>query len=239
MGLVYQAFVNYPNWNVFRNIASPLLARGTERAAVEQKVVELATRLQIEALLERQPHELSGGQQQRVAIARALAQGGRVLVMDEPPVNLDYKLREELESQLRELLLDEDPVVIYTTSDPRDAFILADEVVLLDERDKIQSGTPLEVYREPVSVRAADLMSNPGLNRLATGEAVRPEHLSVTRRSAGDFVATRCWRCPGGLVWHLIRVVGNEDAWAFNSVRISPGSGSEAAVFVRWWSGRT
>ena len=79
MGLVYQAFVNYPNWNVFRNIASPLLARGTERAAVEQKVVELATRLQIEALLERQPHELSGGQQQRVAIARALAQGGRVL----------------------------------------------------------------------------------------------------------------------------------------------------------------
>ena len=187
VGLVYQAFVNYPNWNVFRNIASPLLARGTERAAVEQKVVELATRLQIEALLERQPHELSGGQQQRVAIARALAQGGRVLVMDEPLVNLDYKLREELESQLRELLLDEDPVVIYTTSDPRDAFNLADEVVLLDERKKIQSGTPLEVYREPVSVRAADLMSNPGVNRLATGEAVRPEHLSVTRRSPGDF----------------------------------------------------
>ena len=186
VGLVYQAFVNYPNWNVFRNIASPLLARGTEPASVENKVVELATRLQIETLLQRQPHELSGGQQQRVAIARALAQGGRVLVMDEPLVNLDYKLREELESQLRELLLDEDPVVIYTTSDPRDAFNLADEVVLLDEREKIQSGTPLKVYREPVSVHAADLMSNPGVNRLATGEAVRPEHLSVTRRSPGD-----------------------------------------------------
>ena len=186
VGFVYQAFVNYPNWNVFRNIASPLLARRVDPARMDRTVRQLAERLRIGDLLDRFPHELSGGQQQRVAIARALAQGGRVLVMDEPLVNLDYKLREELESQLRELLLDQGPVVVYMTSDPRDAFNLADEVVLLDDREKLQSGPPLDLYRAPVSVRAADLMSNPAVNLLDTGEALRPEHLSVNPRGAGD-----------------------------------------------------
>lgn len=186
VGLVYQAFVNYPNWNVFRNIASPLIAQGAEPEEVSRTIHELAGRLHIDGLLDRLPQELSGGQQQRVAIARALAQGSRVLVMDEPLVNLDYRLREELESHLRELLLGLGPVVVYTTSDPRDAFNLADEVVLLDDREKLQSGTPLKVYQAPVSVRAADLMSNPGVNLLDTGEALRPEHLLVNRRRRDD-----------------------------------------------------
>ena len=183
VGLVYQAFVNYPNWNVFRNIASPLVALGVDGEAASCKVRDLARRLRIDGLLDRMPHELSGGQQQRVAIARALAKGSRVLVMDEPLVNLDYKLREELESQLRELLLNEGMVVVYTTSDSRDAFNLGDEVVLLDEHEKLQSGSPLEVYRAPVSIRAADLMSNPGVNRIDTGAALRPEHLFLNRRT--------------------------------------------------------
>ena len=186
VGLVYQAFVNYPNWNVFRNIASPLIARGEDARATAATVRELAGRLQIGTLLERLPGELSGGQQQRVAIARALAQGGRVLVMDEPLVNLDYKLREELEAQLRELLLGGDLAVVYMTSDPKDAFSLGDEVVLLENREKLQSGTPLDVHRQPLSMRAADLMSNPGVNVLENGEAVRPEHLFVQRRRPDD-----------------------------------------------------
>ncbi len=187
VGLVYQAFTNYPHWSVFRNIASPLLAQGVEPVLIDQRVRELAGRLRIDGLLNRLPDELSGGQQQRLAIARALAQGGRVLVMDEPLVNLDYKLREELEAQLRDLLLKDGPVVVYTTTDPRDAFNLADDVVLMDQREKLQSGSPLAVYRSPVSVRAADLMSNPGVNILLdTGEALRPEHLSVDRRAPDD-----------------------------------------------------
>ena len=186
VGLVYQAFVNYPHWTLFRNIASPLVAQGIDVGTIDRKVRELAKRLRIDRLLERLPHELSGGQQQRVAIARALAQGGRVLVMDEPLVNLDYKLREELESQLRDLLLEDEPVVVYTTSDPRDAFNLGDALVLMDQRRKLQSGSPLNLYQSPVSVRAADLMSNPAVNVLETGAALRPEHLSVHRRTPDD-----------------------------------------------------
>ena len=182
VALVYQAFVNYPNLTVFENIASPLVAQRVPKPRVQERVAEIAGRLQLSALLERRPAELSGGQQQRVAIGRALAKSARVLLLDEPLVNLDYKLREALELELREMLHAEGLVVVYTTSDPRDAFNLADQVVLLDDHRFVQCGSPLEVYEHPVSLAAADLMSEPGINALP-GEggrlAVRPEHLSV------------------------------------------------------------
>lgn len=186
VGLVYQAFVNYPTLTVYQNIASPLVALKRSREAIRQTVRELAERLQIEALLERSPSELSGGQQQRVAIARALAQGGSVLVMDEPLVNLDYKLREELQLQLRDLLSSGELVVVYTTSDPQDAFKLGDEVLLLDAHRVLQGGPPLEVYREPKTLAIADLMSDPGVNVVDANTALRPEHLALERRAATD-----------------------------------------------------
>ena len=186
VGLVYQAFVNYPNWTVFRNIASPLTAAGAGREKVARKVGELARRLQIDELLERMPHELSGGQQQRVAIARALAQGGQVLVMDEPLVNLDFKLREALELQLRELVQAEGVTLVYLTSDPKDAFKLGDEVLLLHDRRKLQSGAPLAVYQAPASAQAADLLSEPRANRIDAHTLVRPEHLRLSPQREND-----------------------------------------------------
>lgn len=189
VGLVYQAFVNYPNWSVFDNIASPLAAKGgkrKEKSEIARTVKALADRLQIGELLDRRPEALSGGQQQRVAIARALAQQGDVLVMDEPLVNLDYKLREELTLQLREIVQADELTVLYLTSDPKDAFTLGDQVVLLHDRAKLQGGTPLELYNAPVSPEAADLMSDPGVNRLADQTLVRPEHLRLAPQADTD-----------------------------------------------------
>ena len=97
VSMVYQAFVNYPNLTVAENIASPMRARRMTATARRGRVNELAAMLQISELLQRLPHELSGGQQQRLAIARALAKEARVLLLDEPLVNLDFKLREALE----------------------------------------------------------------------------------------------------------------------------------------------
>ncbi|MYF49444.1 MAG: ABC transporter ATP-binding protein [Gammaproteobacteria bacterium] len=193
VGLVYQAFVNYPNWSVFDNIASPMKAAGRGRdrddgIEMARTVEALADRLQIGDLLDRLPDALSGGQQQRVAIARALAQQGDVLVMDEPLVNLDYKLREELSLQLREIVQSDGLTVLYLTSDPKDAFTLGDEVLLLQDRAKLQSGTPLAVYNAPVSAAAADLMSDPGVNRLGEQTLVRPEHLRLAPSADGDAV---------------------------------------------------
>lgn len=189
VSLVYQTFVNYPTLTVAENIASPMRARGLPAGQRRRRVEELAASLQIGDLLDRRPAQLSGGQQQRLAIARALAKEARVVVLDEPLVNLDFKLREALELELRGLLQDAGVVVVYTSSDPRDAFNLGDEVLLLADHALVQAGQPLAVYQRPVSVAAADLMSDPGVNLLPgpRGQAaIRPEHLHVRPHGSGD-----------------------------------------------------
>jgi glycerol transport system ATP-binding protein len=182
VSLVYQAFVNYPNLTVAENIASPMRARRMSYPARRSEVNKLAAMLQISDLMERFPHELSGGQQQRLAIARALAKNARILLLDEPLVNLDFKLREALEYELRDLLRSTNTVVIYTSSDPRDAFALGDQVLLLENGRKVQAGTPLEVYRRPASFVAMELLAEPSVNRFTQAGkncALRPEHVGV------------------------------------------------------------
>ncbi len=189
VSLVYQSFVNYPTLSVEENIASPLRARGVPARERCRQVEALAAKLHIAELLDRRPAQLSGGQQQRLAIARALAKDARVVVLDEPLVNLDFKLRESLELELRGLLQEAGIVVVYTSSDPRDAFNLGDEVLLLGDHEPVQAGLPLDVYQHPVSIAAADLMSDPGVNLLRYADrhlAIRPEHLHVSPHGPDD-----------------------------------------------------
>jgi glycerol transport system ATP-binding protein len=103
VAMVYQQFINYPSLTVYKNIASPLKVSGVRKAEIDRRVLETAEMLHIEDLLDRLPAELSGGQQQRIAIARALVKDAQLLLLDEPLVNLDYKLREELRSELQEI----------------------------------------------------------------------------------------------------------------------------------------
>ena len=186
VAMVYQAFVNYPNFTVAENIASPLRAQANKK--IDQRVAELAQTLRIEDLLDRYPNEISGGQQQRLAIARALAKGARVLVLDEPLVNLDFKLREALTDELREILIAEDCILLYTTSDQRDAFTLADHLVLLAEGEIQQIGRPLDLYTQPASLDAMALMSDTQLNAIP-GRAqawVRAEHVYLDEHQSQD-----------------------------------------------------
>jgi len=188
VSLVYQAFINYPNLTVEENIDSPMRAKRVADAVRRKRVDELAAMLQISELLGRYPHELSGGQQQRVAIARALAKDARVLLLDEPLVNLDFKLREALESELRELLRSTGTVVIWTSSDSRDAFALGDQVLLLSGGRRLQAGTPIDVYTHPASFAAMALLAEPGINRFTRDGAdcaLRPEHLVLNGADLG------------------------------------------------------
>ena len=100
VAMVYQQFVNYPSLTVFENIASPLRVQGRPNEEVERRVQEVAALLRLQPYLERPPLALSGGQQQRTAIARALVKGADLVLLDEPLANLDYKLREELRTEL-------------------------------------------------------------------------------------------------------------------------------------------
>jgi glycerol transport system ATP-binding protein len=93
VAMVYQQFINYPSLSVYNNIASPLKLSGMDARQIDRRVHEAAEMLNIRDYLQRLPAELSGGQQQRTAIARALVKDAQLLLMDEPLVNLDYKLR--------------------------------------------------------------------------------------------------------------------------------------------------
>ena len=186
VSMVYQDFVNYPSLTVRDNIGSSLRARGEQPAVRAERVAELAERLAITDQLDKRPDELSGGQQQRVAIARALAKGAPVSLLDEPLANLDLKLREALRADLRQLFRQDDATVIYATSDPFEALEIADAVYLMDGADIIQQGPVLDVYRTPVCRRAADLLSDPGVNDLGDGRVVRPEHVRLDRRADDD-----------------------------------------------------
>jgi len=193
---VFQEFVNYPHWTVRQNIESPLRARArrASRSERDSRVAQISQTLQLHELLDRRPAELSGGQQQRLAIGRALATDARVLLLDEPFVNLDFRLRESLTEELGELLRRTNTQALFASSDSRDAFALGDTLVLLANQKVLQTGSPLEVYCEPQSIEAAHLMSEPAVNVLpssadsATVQVIRPEHMKLSTEELGDSV---------------------------------------------------
>ena len=176
VSMVYQQFINYPSLKVRDNIASPLKLRGERN--VEQRVRDLAAKLHIEMFLDRYPSELSGGQQQRVALARAMAKGAPLMLLDEPLVNLDYKLREELRDELSALFAAGDSTVIYATTEPGEALLLGGYTAVLDAGELLQYGPTSEVFHAPASIRVARAFSDPPMNLLAasvapTGVALR------------------------------------------------------------------
>ena len=133
VAMVYQLFINYPSLTVYNNIASPLKTSGMNKSEIDRRVNETAGMLHIEDLLDRLPVELSGGQQQRTAIARALVKNAELLLMDEPLVNLDYKLREELRVELQDIFKQRKSIVVYTTTEPTEALMLGGDIVVLDK----------------------------------------------------------------------------------------------------------
>ncbi|EYC52663.1 ABC transporter [Hylemonella gracilis str. Niagara R] len=165
VSMVYQQFINYPSMTVARNIASPMLLR--KQAGVDARVRELAAKLHIEPFLDRLPAELSGGQQQRVALARALAKQAPLMLLDEPLVNLDYKLREELREELSQLFASEGSTVVYATTEPAEALLLGGYTAVLDQGELLQYGPTVDVFHQPRSLRVARAFSDPPMNLLA------------------------------------------------------------------------
>ncbi len=164
VAMVYQQFINYPSMSVADNIASPLKLR--REKGIAARVKELAAKLHIEAFLNRLPAELSGGQQQRVALARALAKKAPLMLLDEPLVNLDYKLREELRDELTALFASGESTVVYATTEPTEALLLGGYTAVLDAGELLQYGPTPEVFHKPRSIRVARAFSDPPMNLL-------------------------------------------------------------------------
>jgi glycerol transport system ATP-binding protein len=164
VAMVYQQFINYPSLTVYDNIASPLKVAGRSKEEIDRRVRRLAGVLHIEGLLDRLPAELSGGQQQRTAIARALVKESHLLLLDEPLVNLDYKLREELRDELLQLFGKRESIVVYTTTEPIEALMLGGNVIVMHEGRILQMGPTAHVYSHPASTTVAENFSDPPIN---------------------------------------------------------------------------
>ena len=164
VAFVYQQFINFPSLTVRQNIASPLERQGLASAEIQRKVEETARLLHIDHLLDRMPAALSGGQQQRTAIARALVKEAGLLLLDEPLVNLDYKLREELRTELRALFERRGAVVVYATTEPAEALTMGGSILVMDKGRVLQSGRTPEVFHRPASMEVASVFSDPPIN---------------------------------------------------------------------------
>ena len=162
--MVYQQFINYPNFTVFENIASPLKITGVKSDEIKERVGKVAELLKLSAMLNKKPDELSGGQQQRTALARALVKDSDLILLDEPLANLDFKLREELREELPKLFEDRDCIVVYATTEPLDALMIGGNTATLLEGRIIQYGETLNVYNKPENLISAKVFSDPPMN---------------------------------------------------------------------------
>ena len=169
IAMVYQQFINYPHLNVFENVAFPLKQRKIDINEINDLVLKSLKSVGLEGYEKRKIQELSGGQQQRVSLARSLVKNAKILLLDEPLVNLDYKLREQLREEFKNIFsqgLSEDSIVIFSTTDPREAMELNGEVIVLDEGKVLQVGPAKEIFENPKTLKVAEISNDPPMNIL-------------------------------------------------------------------------
>ena len=236
VAMVYQQFINYPNFSVYENIASPLRAAGAPTSEIERKVREAAELLKLTEMLDRTPLELSGGQQQRTALARALVKGADLVLLDEPLANLDYKLREELRAELPRLFAETGAIFVYASTEPSEALLLGGNTATLHEGRVTQFGPTIDVFRSPNSLLTAQVFSDPPLNTIpvakSDGQVRRGEALAIPATGTLEALAPGDYTV-GFRPNHLFLHRPGPDAVAISGlVAVTEITGSESFVHV-------
>ena len=205
VSMVFQSYALFPHLSVKENIQFGLKVRKVPKAERVLRTKEAADVVGLSGLLDRKPANLSGGQRQRVALARTIVSEQSVCLMDEPLSNLDAKLRAEMRDEIRNLQQRLGLTVVYVTHDQVEAMSMADQIVLLDQGEIVQIGSPAEIYTKPKSVFSARFVGVPPMNILDMNKVsgvdfsikslekpnvksevqyigVRPEHISISKR---------------------------------------------------------
>jgi spermidine/putrescine transport system ATP-binding protein len=160
---VFQRYALFPHKSVFENIAFPLALRRVPRQEQRDRVAEMLHLVRLPGIEARSPAQLSGGQAQRVALARALIGRPDVLLLDEPLAALDLKLRKAMQLELRRIQEELGTSFLYVTHDQEEALTMSDRIVLLNEGQIAQQGTPTEIYERPANVFASGFIGETNL----------------------------------------------------------------------------
>lgn len=179
LGMVFQNYALFPHMTIAENIVYGLKVRKVPKPEKEKALARIAELVGIDRLLDRKPGQLSGGQQQRVALARALISEYPLILMDEPLSNLDAKLRVEIRSEIRALNEKLGITIVYVTHDQSEALSMSDTVVLMNEGEVIQRGSPKEIYEKPANAFSATFIGTPPMNLLNAEDVTIPAGFSL------------------------------------------------------------
>ncbi|WP_127145761.1 ABC transporter ATP-binding protein [Pelagibacterium montanilacus] len=182
IGMVFQKLALFPHMTAAENVAYPLKMRRFAPADIPGRVKRYLELVQLGPYADRRIHQLSGGQQQRVAIARALVFEPDLLLLDEPLAALDRKLREEMQLEFRRIQQELGVTTINVTHDQREALVVSDEVIVMDDGRIQQMASPTTTYGEPANRFVANFI---GVTNFLPGEVIGAESGRARVRVAG------------------------------------------------------
>ena len=244
---VFQDYALFPHMNVFENIAFGLRLKKTPENIIKEKVADALKMVQLSGYENREISQMSGGQQQRVAIARALVNEPEVLLLDEPLSALDLKLRTDMQYELRELQQRLGITFIFVTHDQEEALAMSDEIFVMSKGEIIQSGTPVDIYDEPINRFVADFIGESNIvdgvmkedylvefvgKEFECADAgmrpnekveivIRPEDLTLTSIEKGKLTVEVDTQLFRGVHYEIICYDENGNEWMIHSTRKS------------------
>ncbi|MEI7597798.1 MAG: ABC transporter ATP-binding protein [Aestuariivirga sp.] len=218
---VFQSYALFPHMTVAQNIGFGLEMLGKPRAEIDKRVSQMLQLVRMEELANRRTSQISGGQQQRVALARALAPAPKVLLLDEPLSALDYKLRKDMQIELKRLQNETGITFIFVTHDQEEALTMSDRIAVMSRGKILQIGSPRDIYDRPSVRFVANFI---GETNFLEGDVLAVEGASATVKLAGG--GTIVAGLPEGLKPHgrvtvvvrpehadLVKPGGEADLW--------------------------
>ena len=189
--MVFQSYNLWPHMTIYENLAFGLKLRKVPKAEINADVKKYLDLVSMPGCEKKYPGQLSGGQQQRIAIARSLMLEPSLLLLDEPFSALDAKIRQQMREELKKIQQDLGITVIFVTHDQEEAMSLSHRIVVMNKGKFEQTGTPAEIYDKPATLHVASFIGEMNfLKKDGKTIAVRPEDLTVTEGSGGQFDAT-------------------------------------------------
>ncbi len=188
IGFVFQNYALFPHMSVYNNIGYGLKSRGEKDAEIKNKVQDALALVGLAGAGNRFPNQLSGGEQQRVALARVLVMEPKLLLMDEPLSNLDAKLRIYMRTEIRRIQKKLGITCLYVTHDQAEALTMADRIIVMNRGKVEQTGTSIDLYRNPQSLFVADFIGQANTITLPV-EKIEDKKVTVKTSNGWSFSA--------------------------------------------------